>query len=114
MAAARNPYHLETGEEFEKVQMTSSHNLEDNEKTNVLVRLKRIEGQVRGIQQMVEEGRDCLDISDQIAAVRAAANALNIEILEAFALQCVCRPEAFASPEDAVEHAIRAITRGSR
>ena len=94
--------------------MMSVHNLKEDDQRNILVRLKRIEGQVRGIQQMVEEGRDCLEISDQIAAVRAAANALNIEILEAFALKCVRRPEAFASPEDAVEHAIQAITRRNR
>ena len=52
---------------------------------------------------MVEEGRDCLEISGQITVVRARANALNTEILE-----------AFAPPEDAVEHAVPAIIGGSR
>jgi DNA-binding FrmR family transcriptional regulator len=47
----------------------------------VKARLNRISGQVAGIQRMVEEGRYCVDILNQIAAVRSALDALGIEIL---------------------------------
>jgi DNA-binding FrmR family transcriptional regulator len=63
---------------------------------------------------MVEEGRDCLDVINQLAAVKAAVNALSGELLEAFALRCLRHPEEFSSPERAVEQAVRALVRGGR
>ena len=44
----------------------------DSEKQAVINRLKRIEGQVRGIQKMVEEDRECIEILVQISAINAA------------------------------------------
>ena len=41
-------------------------------RTDLLNRLKRAEGQLRGIQRMIEEGQPCLDIASQMAAVRKA------------------------------------------
>lgn len=43
-------------------------------KEGIVKRLKRIEGQVRGVQKMIEEDKYCADILTQVAAVRAAAN----------------------------------------
>ena len=94
--------------------MASIHNLSEAERADIVDRLKRIEGQAKGIQRMVEEGRDCLDVLNQLAAVRAAANALSGELLEAFALRCLQHPEEFASPQEAVEQAVRALVRSGR
>lgn len=55
----------------------------------VLSRLKKIEGQVRGIQKMVDEGRYCVDILTQLAAVRAAVNKVGIMVLEGHTKGCV-------------------------
>ncbi len=55
----------------------------------VLLRLRRIEGQVRGIQRMVEEGRDCRQIVHQIAAIRAALHSVNASVLECYARGCL-------------------------
>jgi DNA-binding FrmR family transcriptional regulator len=52
-------------------------------------RLKRIEGQVRGVQKMVEEGRYCVDILTQIDAVTAALGRVQDQILEAHLNHCV-------------------------
>jgi DNA-binding FrmR family transcriptional regulator len=52
-------------------------------------RLKRIEGQVRGVQRMVEEGRYCVDILTQIDAVTAALGRVQDQILEAHLNHCV-------------------------
>ena len=53
----------------------------DEEKRKLLNRLKRIEGQVRGLQAMIERDAYCYDILTQSAAVNAAMNAFNKEIL---------------------------------
>jgi DNA-binding FrmR family transcriptional regulator len=45
---------------------------DESSRTDLLNRLKRAEGQLRGIQRMLEEGQSCLDIASQMAAVRRA------------------------------------------
>ncbi len=52
-------------------------------------RLKRIEGQVRGVTRMVEEDRYCIDILNQIQAVKAALRKAESEILKGHAAHCV-------------------------
>jgi DNA-binding FrmR family transcriptional regulator len=52
-------------------------------------RVNRIAGQVAGIQRMVEEDRYCIDVLNQIAAVRSALDALGIEILTKHLESCV-------------------------
>jgi DNA-binding FrmR family transcriptional regulator len=58
-------------------------------KTAVLKRLKRIEGQVRGLVRMVEEDRYCIDIVTQISAVRAALKRAEEEVLDDHIGHCV-------------------------
>lgn len=55
----------------------------------LLTRVKRIAGQVAGIQRMVEDKRYCVDILNQIAAVRSALDALGIELLTGHLETCV-------------------------
>ncbi len=63
--------------------------MEAKAKTSVLKRLKRIEGQVRGLGRMVETDRYCIDIVTQISAVRAALRAVEEEILSDHVANCV-------------------------
>ena len=58
-------------------------------KASALKRLKRIEGQVRGLYQMVEDDRYCIDIVTQISAVRAALRRAEEEILRDHVAHCV-------------------------
>ena len=60
------------------------NNLQFNqlEKIKILSRLKRIEGQIRGIQGMIIDGRSCSDIMVQIAAVKSALNQVSKLLLE--------------------------------
>ena len=60
-----------------------------NAKTSVLRRLKRIEGQVRGLSRMVEGDRYCIDIVTQLSAVRAALRRAEEEILADHIAHCV-------------------------
>ncbi len=52
-------------------------------------RVKRIAGQVAGIERMLEDGRYCVDILNQIAAVRSALDALGVELLTRHLEMCV-------------------------
>lgn len=55
----------------------------------VKARLNRIAGQVAGIRRMLEEGRYCVDVLNQIAAVRSALDALGIELLSRHLESCL-------------------------
>lgn len=65
-------------------------------------RLKRIEGQVRGLQRMLEEDVYCADILTQSAAVSAAIGAFNRDLLERHLNSCVVR-DIRSGEEGAVE-----------
>jgi DNA-binding FrmR family transcriptional regulator len=56
---------------------------------HVVTRLSRIEGQVRGVARMVEDGRYCIDVLTQISAVKAALERVEAEILKDHAAHCV-------------------------
>jgi CsoR family transcriptional regulator, copper-sensing transcriptional repressor len=56
-------------------------------------RLRRIEGQVRGIQSMVQEDRYCIDVLTQIAAIQAALDKVALGLLDGHAHTCVIAAE---------------------
>lgn len=58
-------------------------------KEDLLKRLKKIEGQIRGIHKMIEEDRYCVDILNQIAAVQAALNKVGLNLLDSHTRGCV-------------------------
>ena len=63
--------------------------MQEKAKASALRRLKRIEGQVRGLARMVETDRYCNDVVTQISAVRAALRAVEEEILSDHVANCV-------------------------
>lgn len=63
--------------------------MDEDASKKLKTRVNRIAGQVAGIQRMVEEGRYCVDILNQIAAVRSALDALGIELLSRHLESCV-------------------------
>lgn len=63
----------------------------EDQKKKLLNRLKRIEGQVRGLENMIEQDTYCNDILTQSAAVSAALNAFNRELLASHIHSCVAR-----------------------
>ena len=63
--------------------------MQKHAKATSLKRLKRIEGQVRGVARMVEEDRYCIDVITQVRAVRAALDKVEQEILHDHLRHCV-------------------------
>jgi len=72
-----------------------------NDKQALIRRLHRIEGQVRGIERMVEDERYCIDILTQIGAVSTALESLAQKLLEDHANHCVAGALASGSREEA-------------
>src|SRR6187551_69679 len=66
-----------------------SSSMDERIKKSQLARLSRIEGQVRGVARMVEEDRYCIDVINQVRAVRAALDKVEQEILHAHLQHCV-------------------------
>lgn len=60
-----------------------------DERKDLIIRLSRIEGQVRGIKAMVEDDRYCVDILTQVSAIQAALNSFNKELLARHIKTCV-------------------------
>lgn len=79
------------------------------DKEALLRRLRRVEGQVRGIQRMVEEDKYCVDILVQIAAVRAALNRVGLMLLEDHTRGCVARATREVKGDEAVDELMEVI-----
>ena len=73
--------------------------ISENVRNDVLLRLRRIEGQVRGIQRMVEEDRDCRDVVLQLAAIKASIASLNTLVAETYARECLCSSDPVATED---------------
>ena len=73
------------------------------DKEAIVNRLHRIEGQVRGIERMVEEDRYCIDVLTQIAAVNTALESLAFRILDDHVSHCVAGALASGDEAEAAE-----------
>lgn len=62
-------------------------------KAEVLRRLRLIEGQVRGVQGMVDKDRGCRDVVLQLSAIKASVASLNTLVAETYARDCLCGEE---------------------
>lgn len=58
-------------------------------KEELLRRLRRVEGQVRGVQRMLEEDRDCKEIVQQLSAIRSAVHQSSVLLMRSYASQCL-------------------------
>ncbi|HHU40104.1 MAG TPA: metal-sensitive transcriptional regulator [Propionibacterium sp.] len=76
-------------------------------------RLRRIEGQARGLQRMVDEEKYCIDILTQISAMTKALQSVALELLEDHLAHCVvgAAREGGASAEEKMQEASEAIAR---
>jgi DNA-binding FrmR family transcriptional regulator len=80
-------------------------------KDQLITRLRRIEGQVRGIQRMVDDDRYCIDVVTQIAAVQAALDKVALGLLDDHARHCVAGGKAAGTPEELSDELMGAVGR---
>ena len=78
------------------VQTSAPSFLAEGSTAAILARLKRIEGQVRGIAGMVEDGRYCIDVLQQISAAQAAQDKVALALVDDHTRHCVLG----AAPEE--------------
>ena len=74
-------------------------------------RLRRIEGQVRGIEKMVDEDRYCIDVVTQISAVQAALDKVALSLLDTHTRHCVIEGHASGTPEQLTDEVMAAVAR---
>jgi DNA-binding FrmR family transcriptional regulator len=90
--------------------MTQTQVREDA-REGLLLRLRRIEGQARGVQRMVEEGRDCGEIVSQLASMRAAIYGAGLFLLKNYAKECASKQAQAGTSERPIEELIDLMLR---
>jgi DNA-binding FrmR family transcriptional regulator len=85
----------------------------ERENKDVLTRLRRIEGQIRGLQRMVEEAAPCSDILTQVSAVTAAIKKVGMVILRAYMGECLSKTqkEPIAKRQETLKSFQEAVSR---
>ncbi len=91
---------------------TQSHYQRDN--ADLLARLRKIEGQVRGVQRMVEEDRYCVDILIQLAAIKAAVGRVGLSLLESHTRGCVAQALKSGDNSAAVDELLEVVRQFTR
>ena len=81
----------------------------EHEKEKIKNRLKKIEGQIRGLERMVDEDRYCVDILIQIAAVQAALKKVGFSLLERHTKMCVLHSMQSGNGEEMIEELMKVI-----
>jgi DNA-binding FrmR family transcriptional regulator len=82
-----------------------------NSKKELQDRLRRIEGQVRGLQRMVEEDKYCIDILTQVNSVTAALKAVGMGLLDGHVRHCVRESIEQGAGDEKVEELLAAVGR---
>ncbi len=104
-------------ENEDKLTLDSTHTVHhrtDKQKEQVTNRLKRIEGQVRGIQKMVEDNRYCVDVLVQISAIDAALKKVGYALLENHTKHCVTDAIQSGNGEASIEELMKVIKQFSK
>ncbi len=83
-------------------------NRSEEEKKSLLTRLKKAEGQIRGIEKMVEQDMYCPDILIQVSAVTSALNSFNKELLASHIRSCVAE-DIKADKDESVDELVRVL-----
>ena len=84
--------------------------MEYRDSRELLVALRRIEGQARGIQRMIENGRACDEVVRQVSALRAAADRLNHRLVTSNLLACLEEVELGPGVRERLDLGLRALS----
>ena len=84
------------------------------DKRRLLMRLRRIEGQARGLAKMVEEDRYCIDVLQQIASLRAAADGVALILLRDHLDGCLRQAMETGNAPEKIDEVVEVVRRYSR
>jgi DNA-binding FrmR family transcriptional regulator len=73
---------------------------------NLIIRLNRIEGQVKGVKRMIENQAECKEILTQIAAIKAAVQQVGLIIFENHATECIVQAHNQDDPDDKIKEVV--------
>jgi DNA-binding FrmR family transcriptional regulator len=96
---------------FYLIPMEGMGMLNDQSKKEVLGRLKKIEGQIRGIEKMVDQKRYCIDILNQVVAVRRALDSFSMVLMKQHVGSCVSSAIKANKGEKLIDELINSIER---
>lgn len=83
--------------------------LTDKEKGELKLRLKKVAGQIHGIDKMLDDGRYCVDVVQQILAARAALNKVSLIIMESHAKSCMVAAIKEGRAEQSIEELMQLL-----
>jgi DNA-binding FrmR family transcriptional regulator len=83
---------------------------DEQERTRILNRLKRLEGQIRGLQSMISSGQDCDAVLTQVMAAKSALNQVGLRIIGYSMKTCLLSPDA-RSRDEIVDEALSVLLR---
>lgn len=81
-----------------------------NTKDDLMKRLRRIEGQTRGVEKMVDENRDCREVLQQLTAIKSAVQQVSLIVARSYACQCLEGGEG-KTQEEVVEELIAMVSK---
>ncbi|WP_371379804.1 metal-sensitive transcriptional regulator [Sporomusa aerivorans] len=85
--------------------------LNEQEKIDIKKRLRRTSGQINGIEKMIDEGRYCVDVLQQIMAARAALNQVALIMIESHTKSCVVNAIKENRTEQAVDELMGVLSK---
>jgi len=85
--------------------------IDEQTKIKIQHRLHRIEGQVRGVQRMLDDGRECDELLQQLAAIRSAVHNTAILLARSYTERCLADPAAAVSPRQLTDRLLHVLAR---
>ncbi len=92
----------------------AQHSVVQPHKPALLKRLNRVEGQVRGVAQMIRDDRYCVDVLTQVAAIQSALDAVALQLLEDHTRGCVADAVRADRGDQAIAELMAALKRFAR
>jgi DNA-binding FrmR family transcriptional regulator len=84
--------------------------MSEEAKTDLGKRLRRLEGQVRGVQKMLDEDRNCQEMVQQLAAIRSAAHQASLILVRSYAAECLM-DDSRDTAQQAINELVDVLTR---
>jgi DNA-binding FrmR family transcriptional regulator len=99
---------------MKRAEASVDHAVHRADKSSLVKRLNRVEGQVRGITKMIEEDRYCVDVLTQVAAVRSALDAMALQLLRDHTHGCVQGAIRSGKGEAAIDELLAVVEKFAR